>query len=581
MYRNYTRFFRTPNGYVSKLILVMKLTTFLLLFSLLQVSASTFGQKVTLKGNEMTVSSIFKEIRKQTGYSVMLDKSNFKTDRKLTANFTNASIQTVMDQVLVGTDFTYVIEEKNILVEQKEKPFLDRIVERFQNIDVTGKVIDPDGRPVPGASITVKGTKISTISKGDGTFILKNVDDNATILISYQGFETIELKAGKSLGTIRFKESTNPLDEVQVIAYGTTTKRLSTGNVGTVKAEDIEKQPVNNPLLALQGRVPGLVVTQESGVPGGGVTVRIQGRNSIRSGNDPLYIIDGVPISSQLPNVGFSALILGNSGTVADRAPVGAGNPLSFLNPADIESIDVLKDADATAIYGSRAGNGAILITTKSGKSGRMRIDANFRQGISYQPARLEVLNTQQYIQMRREALKNDGILSSTLTQTGNYDITVWDTTRYTNWQEELLGGTAQFLTSTASISGGSNGSSYLVSGTYGKEGTPFPGDFGNERFSVNFNIKSSSLNERLKLNFSGNFSNNQNILPERDPTSYALFMAPNAPAFLTSDGNINWAPNDTGISTFTGNPYIGLVKGYSNTTNNFFGNWTVGWKLC
>ncbi len=160
--------------------------------------------------------------------------------------------------------------------------------------------------------------------------------------------------------------STSKLDEVQIVAYGKNTQRFQTGNVATVTSKELKKQPVNNPLLALQGRVPGLFITQSNGLPGGGVAVRIQGQNSLRNGNDPLYVIDGIPFISQLPPT-YSDGILGSSG-----GPIGAqanGSPLNYININQIESINVLKDADATAIYGSRAANGAILITTKKRES--------------------------------------------------------------------------------------------------------------------------------------------------------------------------------------------------------------------
>jgi len=189
-----------------------------------------------------------------------------------------------------------------------------------------------------------------------------------------------------------------------------------------VKAEDIEKQPVNNPLLALQGRVPGLVIEQTSGLPGAGVTVRIQGLNSLSNGNNPFYVIDGVPYSSEsLPSLSAGS-------------PLNGGSPLAFIDPSTIESIDVLKDADATAIYGSRAANGAILITTKKGKAGRASVDLTIREGLGAVANMQKLMNTEQYLEMRREAYKNDGIaIPNIVTDPSNtaYDVNgFWDQTR-------------------------------------------------------------------------------------------------------------------------------------------------------
>ena len=170
---------------------------------------------------------------------------------------------------------------------------------------------------------------------------------------------------------------------------------------------DIEKQPVNNPLLALEGRIPGVFVTQSTGFPGSGVVVQIQGQNSITNGNDPFYVIDGVPYTSELlPNWGG---IFGANGINSSIS----GSPLNYINPSDIESISVLKDADATAIYGSRAANGAILITTKKGAPGRTTVNLDVQQGFGQVTRKLDLMNTQQYLEMRHEGLNNDGVAPS------------------------------------------------------------------------------------------------------------------------------------------------------------------------
>ncbi len=171
--------------------------------------------------------------------------------------------------------------------------------------------------------------------------------------------------------------SKSPLDEIEIVAYGTNSRRFQTGNVSSIKAEDIGKQPVNNPLLALQGRMPGVLITQKTGVSGGGITIQIRGKNSISNGNDPLIVIDGVPFSSQLlPNRGASILSYSNEYNTGS-----SGNILSFLDPSEIETISVLKDADASAIYGSRGANGVMLITTKKGKVGDPKINVNISTG--------------------------------------------------------------------------------------------------------------------------------------------------------------------------------------------------------
>src|SRR6202012_525880 len=178
-----------------------------------------------------------------------------------------------------------------------------------------------------------------------------------------------------------------------------------------------------------EGRVPGLFITQTGGLPGGAVNVHIQGLNSISRGNDPLYVIDGIPYAAQLPSNLGGPLIASNSSST--NIPQNTtGSPFSFLNPDDIETIEVLKDAAATAIYGSRAANGAILITTKKGQSGKTKVDVTLQNGIGTVAHMMNLLNTQQYLQMRKEAYKNDGLALTDLSPSDVYDLTNYDQNR-------------------------------------------------------------------------------------------------------------------------------------------------------
>ncbi|HEX9512826.1 MAG TPA: SusC/RagA family TonB-linked outer membrane protein, partial [Puia sp.] len=427
-------------------------------------------------------------------------------------------------------------------------------------------------------TVTIKKLGKSGTTNEKGEFVLQNVPNGTyTVEISYVGYEkfTSEIVASDNTMMVNaeLKKSTNRLDEVQVIAYGTTTERFNTGNVSVVKAEDIEKQPVNNPLLALEGRVPGLVITQAAGLPGSGVTVQIQGQNSIGNGNDPFYVIDGVPYTSQLlPSLNH--LLLGTSGVNNPQA----GNPLSYINPSDIESISVLKDADATAIYGSRAANGAILITTKKGKAGQTKADINMQSGWGQVTRKLDLLNTQQYLQMRHEALNNDGITASLAN--GDYDLLQWDTTRYTDWQKALIGGTAQYTNVSASVSGGTTTTQYIVGGTYHRETTVFPGHFADQKGSLHFNINSVSANQKFRLQLSGNYLVDNNQLPGIDLTNTAITLAPNEPSLYNADGSLNWAPSATGTSTFYNNPLSYLYNKYTNKANNLISNAVFSYQV-
>jgi TonB-dependent SusC/RagA subfamily outer membrane receptor len=256
---------------------------------------------------------------------------------------------------------------------------------------VTGKVMNPENEPIEGVNVGIKGTKQFTSTNEKGLFKI-TVNNPASVLqFTATNVETLEVElSGRKEITVILLPKVSKLDEVHIIAYGTSTQRYNVGSISKVTAEDIAMQPVSNPLSALQGRVSGLVVTSTSGIPGASVKVQLRGQNSLNPNlnnispiDNPLFIIDGVPFSPQNANVNqFPSAASPGIGVTFNNA-YGGISPFNSINPLDIESIEVLKDADATAIYGSRGGNGVILITTKRGKTGKTKFSLNVRDGIS------------------------------------------------------------------------------------------------------------------------------------------------------------------------------------------------------
>lgn len=359
-------FTQENDGVTLNIANVMQLFTFflrsaaMLLISCLLLSAEGYSEKITLSVKNAPLEKIFEKIKQQSGYYFWYAHDILEGASTVDVEVRNATINETMDACLKGLPLSYQIVEKLVVIKRKRSALEEKsfAVLSTDTTTINGQVLNEKRDPVPGATVTVKGGRKGAVTSETGTFSIADVAPDATLVISCLGYETQEIKAmGRSGFVITLKPQIGALDETVVIAYGTSTKRMLTGNISRVTAEEIQKQPVNNPLLALEGRVPGLFVTQNNGVPGGGVTVRIQGQNSISglNGNDPLYIIDGVPFVSQMLSTttggSVGAGILGRSGGPSNS---GGGNPLSYINPADIESIEVLKDADATAIYGSR-----------------------------------------------------------------------------------------------------------------------------------------------------------------------------------------------------------------------------------
>lgn len=494
---------------------------------------------------------------------------------KVTIEVKNAQIEQVMNMALKDQPLTFTIKGRTVFIMKKVEEERKSVqVERTGDpITVSGRVTDENGEPLAGANVKVKGGSNGVTTDAQGRFTLSGVDPNASLEVSFVGREmqTIAVK-GKSIFSVTLGQKVGTLDETVVIAYGTTTKRFQTGNVSTVKGEDIQRQPVNNVLLALEGRVPGLFISQKTGIAGGAISVRVQGQNSINYGNDPLYIVDGVPILSQLPTTGVDFVL----GQANSTGAIGTyGNPLAYLNLSEIESVEILKDADATAIYGSRAANGAILITTKKGNVGKGKIEINMQKGWGKVPRRVDMLNTRQYLEMRYEALRNDGIdLNTASAVNSNYsDLKVWDTTFYTDWQNELIGGTAGFTNFNVNFSGGTSQTQYSLGSTYNKETTVYPGNLSDQKIAVHFSLNTVSINQKFRLVFSSNYLNDNNILPTTDLTSAALLTEPNAPSLYDRDGSLNWAPNSLGVSTWT-NPLVQvLYSTYNNKTKNLISN--------
>ncbi|OXB07810.1 SusC/RagA family TonB-linked outer membrane protein [Flavobacterium pectinovorum] len=428
---------------------------------------------------------------------------------------------------------------------------------------ITGTVTDASG-PLPGVTVIVKATNVSTVTDEKGNFsIAANSDD--ILVFSFLSYASQEIIVGSETSIkVLLSEDSTTLKEVTINAgYYSVKDKDRTGSIARITSKDIEKQPVTNPLASMQGRMSGVNISQSAGTPGSGFSIQIRGINSLRGdGNDPLYIVNGVPYASQS---------LGNSDVSAGQFG-GLSNPISNINPADIESIEVLKDADATAIYGSRGANGVVLITTKKGKSGRTKFDVQTYTTIGKITKKMDLLNTQQYLAIRSEAFANDGISDY---PDDAYDINgTWDQSRYTDWQKELIGGTANIYNTQFSVSGGSAGTQFLLSGTYRKETTVFPGDAHFYRGAVSANITHRSEDDKFSLTFTANYTGDKNTLPGTDLTRLAYTLAPNAPALYDPSGNLNWENG-----SFE-NPLSYLNGTYINSANTLLANALLSYKL-
>lgn len=333
----------------------MKLTTVILITTLLQVSAASFGQKMTLERKGISLQRIFKEIRKQTGYDVLLSTNRIRISSAIDVSFNNASLAEVMEKVIRGRGLTYTIEDKTILI-KPEIVLQDKSGGMLNTIDIRGTVTDEKGKPLPGASVKVKGGSNSTVTDRNGGFALKGIDGDAVLIVSYLGFIVNETKVNNQVVVnVVLKEDQKGLNEVVVVGYGTQKKINLTGAVDNVGSEYFEDRPVPNVTRALQGVIPNLNIKMTDGKPIRSSAYNIRGITTINStGADALIIIDGVPANDN--------------------------GLINNLNPNDIASVTVLKDAASAAIYGARGAFGVVLITTKSPQKGKVQLNysANF-----------------------------------------------------------------------------------------------------------------------------------------------------------------------------------------------------------
>ena len=562
---------------LTKTLRIMKLTAIILLSACLTASAKGFSQKVTLSAKDAPLETVIQQIKKQTGYSFFYNVDWLQKAKTITVDIKNVDIEKALDIVFKNQPLSYKLINSTIVLELKDAVLIkDEIPLPPPPITVKGRVINENGEPVR-VTVTVKGTNIAVSTNDNGEFVIENVEENATLIFTGVSIEKIEIEvAGKTnLETIKVKTSVKALDVVIINkGYYTEKQRQSTGNVSSISSKELQKQNINNPLQGLQGRMAGVYIQQSTGVPGGGIDIQIRGQNSLRNGrngttngNLPLYVVDGVPFTSSSLTTSFTS-----------GSNLRGGNPLSTINPNDIESIEVLKDADATAIYGSRGANGVVLITTKKAKEGKARVIVDINYGIGKVPKMMKLLNTEQYLGMRREAIRNDGYEALLNDPNPVYDLfwpdlRIWDTTKYTDWQKELIGGTAKITNAQASISGGNAKTQFLFGSGFYSESTVFPGNNHFQRAFGKMNINHESENKRFKFNSSINYSVSLSTIPSTDFTAQAVSLPPNAPSMYDENGKINFE-QDTWV-----NPLLALVRKYDNRIENLVTSASVSYE--
>lgn len=554
-------------AWLKKLSLVMRLTTLIILLGFLHVSAASYGQRVNLNAKNISADELFKELKKQTGYSFIYKSDILNDIPNMNVEISNATINEAMDKLLKNKPLAYIIIDKSIVIRRKEEPApATKPAPRVYK----GKVLDEFKRPLPGVTIKIKGsTAGQTTTDKNGEFAIVVPDQNSVLQISSIGYEKQELALNnlESPITVIMSVSTSNLDQVQVTAYGTTTKRLSAGDITTITAADIAKNPVNNVLEALQGKVPGLFIQQVTGQPGGAFTIKLRGSSNFTTSDaQPLIVVDGV----RYPG---STLPLSTNTSYGTQDFLQGGSGLNYINPNDIESINVLKDVEATALYGSAGAYGVILITTKRAKPSDPAFNVNVYTGVSTLGETTPLLNTQQYLMLRAEAIKNDGGTIGT----GDLDLNgTWPANRDIDWRKQMMGNYAATTNADLSYSGGSKNTSYLISGSLRDNGNIQRHKGSDDDGSIRFSLNTKTDDDKFSFNLTGTFlASTDNMVPY-DFSTGAL-TPPNAPSAYNPDGSINWASIGTNVNSSQVASNINRL--YKNTTNNLLANATLVYR--
>ena len=473
------------NYLISRAIYVLKKRQFrsIKLILLILILAPSLFAQITINVKSQSIRQALKEIERLSNYKFFYNNDLSSLDKVISFSAKDENIDSVMSKLLAGSDITYKADDNNLIVltlkaASPKQTSNDR--------KIKGSVVDESGLPVIGANIVVEGTTNGTITDLDGNFSLQ-VPEKAELRISYIGYLDQRVKVGNNNTLhIILKEDTQALDEVIVVGYGTMKKSDLTGSVSSIKVDELKEGIGTSVDQMLFGKSAGVSVIQNSGEPGAGFSINIRGASSINAGVEPLYVIDGVPIDNSRA-VESGSIVGFNS----NRTP---RNPMSTINPADIESLEVLKDASATAIYGSRGANGVVLITTKSGKTGKQQVSYSGSVSISSPAKKLDLLNAADYKRVLNAIIDEGG--ESEIYRVGD----IANNGLGTDWQDEVTKQNAISHEHQLSFTGGNEKTFYYASLNYAnQDGIVKNTSF--ERWGARLNLK-SNINSRLTVNF-------------------------------------------------------------------------------
>jgi len=565
------------------------------LFIVLLTSLFSMGaeaQTVTGRFEQKRLGTVLKEIEKQSGLSVIYLKGELNEDKLVNASFDNTSVKDALESLL-GDEMKVTLSGKMITISKQDEP-------QKRSTGFTGRVLDVNGNPIPGAGIIIKGTGKGTVTDLNGVFSFEDINDGTELEVSCVGYESTTVRGRRNARTIVLEEDIQLLEETVVVGYGKLSRAKVTNAIAKIEGSKlVEDMNVSSFDQALGAKLPGVTITQTSGAPGAGVNIKVRGTNSINYSGSPLIVVDGVPLSGNASNdtMQGSADIVYNQYTA---------NPLALINPADIESIDVLKDAASAAIYGSRGSNGVIIITTKQGKEGKTRVNFGSYWGISQITKKIDVMDAYELSAFTKKArdlayLANnpgaspDDPMSARTNANWRYPDYIMPYVRgvqgltNTDWQDEIYRNAFQ-QNYDLSISGGNSKLNYYVSGNYtDQDGIII--NTGMKRFGVRTNLN-AKLTDRITMGLRMSASRtNNNMVTSEDAWSreaiviVALMYHPMLPVYnadgtLATDLMLQESAKGTNVASLVNPVALATMVKNNLVSNNFNGSVDFSWNI-
>lgn len=520
-----------------KIFFIMRITVLFLFAGLLQVSASVYSQqtKLNLKTEKVSVTEILRMIEEQSNFHFLYRSDYLSGVPDVSIDLKDSKLEDVLNKIIVPYGFIYEIEDSTVIIKRSNSSLA--INPADQKKEISGVVKDPKGFPLPGVSVVVKGTTKGVVTDTEGKFEISVPNDAKSLVFSFIGMKTQEIAiTSKTSFNVVFKEETFGLDEVVAVGYGTMKKSDLVGSVSSISEKELKDLPTSNVAQLMQGQLSGLTVQSTTGGPNPSITIRIRGANSLVGGNDPLIVIDGMQ-----------------------------DGDLNSLNPADIENIEALKDASATAIYGAKGANGVIIVTTKKGSDSKAKISYNGYYGVEHVIRELPLMNAYDYattVNANRFELYPSGGANQIFTQAQLDGFK----TKSTNWQNEIFR-SAPVQSHQISIRGGNAITNYFVSGSYSdNQGTILNTSF--KKYSLRSNLE-SQVTDKLTVGINLFLTRSQDHPTSLNnwttsPTYAAYLFAPTLPVYQPN-GSYSQPINAAGYGPPTGYNPVALALEATN----------------